>query len=84
MIKNGSGVFHIGYVDQGTLRQDIHYSWYQNQEDLVEAPTRPGSVRRSWKVDKQGSLIYTCEELVYCAQCLEANLVVKTVWGKRV
>ena len=63
--------------------KDETYLIYHSSGNVLTSP-RPGSVRRSWKVDKQGNLIYTCEELVYCAQCLEANLIVRTVLGKRI
>ena len=74
---------HTLTKEKSVIIKDETYLSYPSSGNVLTSP-RPGSVRRSWKVDKQGNLIHTCEELVYCAQCLEANLVVKTVWGKRV
>ena len=30
LIIPGSNIFRVGYVDRGTLRQDIWYSWRRN------------------------------------------------------
>ena len=33
MIIPGSEVFHVGFMENGTLRQDIYYSWRKSGED---------------------------------------------------